>query len=180
MIVTLAEVKQYLRLEEDFVDDDTLIQTLIGGAEGYLQNATGQLFDETNSLAQLLCLVLIADWHEHRDMVGKVSEEIRYTVQSIMSQLQYAYPAVKTAALPDATVGAPYSACLKASGGCEPYTWAIKEGPLPEGLALDARKGIVSGTPTAAGEAKVTIELTDSSPVPKVVKRPVSLVVVEP
>lgn len=177
MIVTLDEAKKYLR--QDLGDDDAEIQRLVNAAEEYLLNATGRLFDQSSETARLLCLVLVAHWYEHRDMVGKVGEQVSYTVQSMMAQLEHCYPKIETTALPDATVGVPYGAYLTASGGYAPYKWEISEGVLPEGLILDARKGLVSGTPAAAEEVRVTVQITDSSPVPKIVRRPVSLVVVE-
>ncbi len=60
-------------------------------------------------------------------------------------------------------VGAPYTQALTASGGTAPYTFRITGGALPAGLSLDPTTGGVSGTPTAAGSATVTIAVADSS-----------------
>ncbi len=92
MIVTLSDVKTYLRLDQDATEEEALLQLLINAAESYLKNATGIQFDGTNDLAKILCLVLITDWYEHREMVGKVSEQVRFTISSILTQLQYCYP----------------------------------------------------------------------------------------
>lgn len=89
MIVTLEEAKEWLKV--DFSDDDATIQRLINAAEKYLKNATGNTFDSSNELAQLFCLVLVADWYENREMIGKVSDKIRHTVDSILAQLSYCY-----------------------------------------------------------------------------------------
>jgi len=69
---------------------------------------------------------------------------------------------VKTASLPAATVGAAYSQALSASGGTGTYSWSITGGSLPAGLSL-AANGTISGTPTAAGPANFTVQVTDSS-----------------
>jgi uncharacterized phage protein (predicted DNA packaging) len=89
MIVTLEEAKNWLRV--DFSDDDATIQRLINAAEKYLKNATGKTFDSSNELAQLFCFVLIADWYENRELVGRVSDQVRPIIQSILTQLTYSY-----------------------------------------------------------------------------------------
>lgn len=88
MIVTLEEVKNYLRV--DSVDDDALISTLIQVAETYIKNATSQEFSSTNELAKLFCFVLISDMYDNRTMSGP-SENIRPIIQNIMNQLSYSY-----------------------------------------------------------------------------------------
>jgi hypothetical protein len=61
-----------------------------------------------------------------------------------------------------ATVGAPYSFDLVATGGIAPYNWSVKSGALPGGLSL-APGGTISGTPTTAGTYSFTVGVTDSS-----------------
>lgn len=87
MIVTLEEVKQWLRVDGD--DDDLQIGMLINASERYLKEATGIQFDYTNELAKLFCLVLIVDWYENREFVGKAGEKVRHTINSILMQLSY-------------------------------------------------------------------------------------------
>lgn len=63
--------------------------------------------------------------------------------------------------LPDGTVGQPYEVTLEASGGNGgPYTWWVEEGDLPDGLSL-SEDGVISGTPTVAGEFTFTIGVGD-------------------
>jgi len=89
MITTLEEAKKWLRIDGDY--DDSIIEMLIGAAELYLKNATGKNFDSSNRLAKLLCWVLIVDWYENRDLIGqRPSDEVRYTIQSMLAQLEYA------------------------------------------------------------------------------------------
>lgn len=89
-ILTLDETKLWLRV--DGIEEDTVIQTLIGAAETYLNNAVEVQFDTTNQLAKLFCLVLCADWYENRELIGsQPSDKVRFTCQSIMAQLQHAY-----------------------------------------------------------------------------------------
>ncbi|WP_054948974.1 head-tail connector protein [Numidum massiliense] len=89
MILELEEAKQWLRVDGD--EEDGTIQMLIKAAESYLYNATGIEYDAESDLARLLCLVLVSDWYENRELgTGKVSEKVRFTVSSITAQLQYA------------------------------------------------------------------------------------------
>lgn len=89
MIVTLEEAKNWLKVETD--EDDQLITMLIKAAEGYILNATGIEFDSTNEVAQTLCLLLVADWYEDRDITRSPGERVRYLMQSMVAQLQYCY-----------------------------------------------------------------------------------------
>lgn len=89
MIITLEETKQYLRIDGE--ESDALITSLIEAAEIYLQNATGNQFDNTNHLAKLFCWVLITDWYENREHTGKASEKTRPIVESMLAQLRHCY-----------------------------------------------------------------------------------------
>lgn len=69
--------------------------------------------------------------------------------------------AIKPEAPAAATVGTAYSATLAtASGGTAPYRFSATN--LPAGLSLDAAKGSVSGTPSAAGAFDVAVTVTDT------------------
>ena len=73
---------------------------------------------------------------------------------------------ITTGSLPDGIVGAQYSQTLGANGGIPPYTWAVTTGSLPNGLALDAKTGVISGAPLAAASSSFTVTLTDSAATP--------------
>ena len=88
----LSVIKEYLKI--DFDDDDRLLEMLLDAARKYLFDAVGYKPDETDERVKLLLLVLISDWYEHREYMEtsntqKISQKVRYTVRSIMLQLQY-------------------------------------------------------------------------------------------
>lgn len=56
----------------------------------------------------------------------------------------------------------PYTAQLAMAGGVPPYSYAIVEGELPQGLALDAATGDISGRPAHAGEFAFTVRSQDT------------------
>lgn len=64
---------------------------------------------------------------------------------------------------PGGTVGTPYSFTFGApTGGVGPYTFSVTAGSsLPPGLALSAA-GVLSGTPTTAGNYSCSVDITDS------------------
>lgn len=65
--------------------------------------------------------------------------------------------------LPPGTVGSAYSFGLGASGGMAPYSYAIGAASLPKGLQLDPATGVISGTPTEAVNATLTVTATDAN-----------------
>lgn len=67
---------------------------------------------------------------------------------------------ITTEILPSGTVNAFYSATLSGSGGRSSYTWTVASGSLPTGLTLSG--GVISGTPTAAGQYNFVIQLADT------------------
>lgn len=66
---------------------------------------------------------------------------------------------------PPCTVGEPCSAnageTVSATGGTEPYTFAVTDGTFPPGLTL-SESGAVSGVPTGGGEYTFTVTATDA------------------
>ena len=73
-----------------------------------------------------------------------------------------AVPAVTTTSLPNGEKTVAYSQTLAASGGTGTLTWTISAGTLPAGLSLSTA-GVISGTPTAAGIANITVRVVDTT-----------------
>ncbi|MDH4291690.1 MAG: Ig domain-containing protein, partial [Dehalococcoidia bacterium] len=70
---------------------------------------------------------------------------------------------IATTELPDGQEGVAYQVELEACRGDEPYTWAVTQGRLPDGLGLDTDTGTISGTPTRAGVFDFTVTVTDAA-----------------
>jgi hypothetical protein len=103
-------------------------------------------------------------------------QSARQTFQITVNQ---ALAFTTVAALPDATLNAPYSVTIEAIGGVPPYTWSNPGRPLPAGLTL-SNSGVISGTPTGLGTFTFTIAVRDSFTTPLEVSRNFTLVVAAP
>ena len=95
-------------------------------------------------------------------------QECKYEMRGVYSKLTPritapAAPVLPTVAvgpstIPDGTVGKPYSATLTSTNGTNP-SFSISAGALPAGITLSAG-GVLSGTPTAAGNYAFTVRVT--------------------
>ncbi len=89
-----------------------------------------------------------------KDSAGR-GDQKRYVLRVLQA------PGFVTSSLPEALVGAPYSARLEASGGKSPLTYSASAGTLPPGVSLDGA-GELSGTPTASGTFTFEASVTDA------------------
>jgi len=65
--------------------------------------------------------------------------------------------------LPNGAIGSPYAASIWTEGGQPPYIWAFGGGNLPPGISIDPAKGLLKGTPTAAGTFNFFVLTTDAA-----------------
>jgi len=87
---------------------------------------------------------------------------------------------VTTATLPAASAGTPSRAQLATAGGDGNDAWAITAGALPAGLTLNAATGVISGAPTAIGQAQFTATASDPGPPSQTAGAQLSLLVGKP
>lgn len=74
----------------------------------------------------------------------------------------YSLPSISTVTLPWGAQRTAYSQSLAGSGGQAPRTWAVSSGALCAGLTLSSG-GLISGTPTTAGDCTFTAQLADAA-----------------
>ncbi|HUB08561.1 MAG TPA: putative Ig domain-containing protein, partial [Myxococcales bacterium] len=96
---------------------------------------------------------------------GKVAE---YTLSNNTAvakppmQVSAGQLAVSTSQLPQGAVGAPYQTVLVATGGDGSYSWSLKSGNLPAGVAL-ATDGTLAGTPSSVVSSSFTVQVADGA-----------------
>ncbi len=131
-----------------------------GGAEPFSWSAVGDLPDGLS--IQGAALVGTPNVAGTFDIELEVTDSAEQSTRRTFASVEIAplAPQVSTAALPDGRVGEAYSFVLEGIQGQAPYTWSVVGGALPDGLAL-AGDGTISGSPTTAGSASVTVRLED-------------------
>lgn len=89
MIVSLEEIKEYLRLEADYKEDDNLLLSFLKAAEEDLENRTGKVFNENNKseLVSLYIKMYVAEQYEKRGATESNSEKVRFVLENIISQI---------------------------------------------------------------------------------------------
>jgi hypothetical protein len=100
------------------------------------------------------------------------------TLPACLESLQLGFR-ITTPSLPAGLVNANYETVLTAAGGTLPYSWSAT-GPLSEGLILNASTGAISGTPTTAGTATVTIQVQDGSSPPQLATKQFAFTILPP
>lgn len=89
-MVTLAELKSYLRIDLD--DEDALLEKFLETARAYLKGAVTNFeeiylaSEEFASRADFLMLVLAAEYYQNR---SNDEHNFSYTIRSLITQLQY-------------------------------------------------------------------------------------------
>ena len=90
MLVTLEEVKEYVRIDSD--EEDNTLSLLIKNAEFYIEDAIipiEQMSNRKKEKAKLLALVLVSDWYDNRSYNMKTSEKARYSITSLLNQMKW-------------------------------------------------------------------------------------------
>lgn len=84
-MVTLDEVKKYLRIDGD--EDDGILALLISGAEEYLQDAGVPGTVKESARYNLAVMLYVAMYYENRDP-GEPVEKFNFALESLILQLR--------------------------------------------------------------------------------------------
>ncbi|HFJ9371414.1 TPA: head-tail connector protein [Bacillus nitratireducens] len=91
MLLDMKLTKKWLRLEEEDTEEDDILELLIDNAEIYVKKTVGTHYkttEDNRKQAQKIALVLVTNWYDNRDFSGQADEKVRYTIKSMVLQLQ--------------------------------------------------------------------------------------------
>lgn len=80
---------------------------------------------------------------------------------STTNSVDFVVISVSPATLPNAAYNTGYAQALSATGGAEPYAFALHSGLLPTGMSIS--NGQISGTPTQSGTFNFVVRATDAN-----------------
>lgn len=92
----------------------------------------------------------------------RVTDSLGRSNTRTLSLTAYWPPSVGTSLLVDGYVTEAYSQTIAGADGKPPYTFSVSSGSLPAGLTL-ASTGALTGTPTSAGTATLTLQVRDAN-----------------
>ncbi|MFN7971149.1 MAG: FG-GAP-like repeat-containing protein [Acidobacteriota bacterium] len=145
------------------LDGDGAVDVVAAGALGiatlFVGNGDGTLQAGIPFLAgsdARACPVL-----DDMNLDGAVDLAVSSFSSSTVDVMLSTAPGISPPFLPDANVGAPYTAQLVASRVTPPFAFQVVSGLLPPGLSMTP-SGLISGVPTTPGSFAFRVRLTDA------------------
>lgn len=88
-MLTLQEVKEFLRIETTFEEEDLFLSSLLLASETFIINATHTNADKTTELFKLAQRFLILHWYENRNtvIIGVTSQQLDFALKDILLQI---------------------------------------------------------------------------------------------
>ena len=115
------------------------------------------LDEKTGRLAGIATLAGLAEFTLRiRDSAGKIA------TRAVAIDARAPLSILAPGSLADFADGDAVSVNWAAAGGTAPYTWALEDGALPPGLALDSQTGAVTGTLDRAGSYRAALRVRDA------------------
>jgi hypothetical protein len=155
-----------------FVSDDDFYRLLVFDLAGGISNGMdasaaigAQNFTTDMSGPQQSCAPsqdLICDGEGQSDAFDPVRNRLYFTDSSNNRVLIYEFIQLVTSSLSGGTTGTGYSQGITTQHEQGTKVFSVTAGSLPPGIVLGASTGILSGTPTTAGNYSFTVTATDN------------------
>ena len=86
----LKILKNYLRIDDDIICDDEILQELINASKAYISRSTGKKFIDDDSVMQMLVKLLVSHWYTNRNaMNGRTNAaEIPHTITTMLNHIE--------------------------------------------------------------------------------------------
>ncbi len=128
--------------------------------DGIQQDRWSGIIDWTKATFPVTAGTRTFAWRYTKDVNTSEGEDCAWVDLIVFPQLELAF-GIATSALPDWTVGEPFSVQLQVNGGTAPYTWSDNNNGLDgTGLTLSS-SGLISGTPTVSGTISLDVLVAD-------------------
>ena len=85
MAVTLEDLKNYLKVDDDITEDDDLLKGMMLAAVDYIEQTTGKKFNADAELFNIAERELILQWYENRTS---------YTTKTSLNELPHSLSAI--------------------------------------------------------------------------------------
>ncbi|BAD63873.1 MAG: head-tail connector protein [Shouchella clausii] len=86
----LKEVKQYLRIEEDWTEEDQLIESMIEAGKIFIKQSTGKAFNEQNDLHKLCLSLYVSHNYENRDTYTlDKHKDLSFSLANMLTLIKY-------------------------------------------------------------------------------------------
>lgn len=98
-VTELELLKQYIRIDYD--DDDDLLEQFYRRAKISIKNQVGRIDESNEDMKEQYdqaCALLTQHWNDNRESfrIGNASYEVPHSLDSILRELKYCYPAGDT------------------------------------------------------------------------------------
>ncbi|BAL85198.1 phage related protein (plasmid) [Selenomonas ruminantium subsp. lactilytica TAM6421] len=85
----LAQIKSYLRIDEDLVEDDELLKALVEAGKRYITTATGKAYKDNDAVMRLCLTLFVAHQYNDRTMVSKNNvQEYSHSLSDILKHIE--------------------------------------------------------------------------------------------
>ncbi|MCD3211112.1 phage gp6-like head-tail connector protein [Clostridium botulinum C/D] len=98
----LKDIKEYLRLDPEDIDEDIAVSSFLSAAKSYIFTATGintelyeSLNNEAKELYNLAIKLLVSEWYSNRCVNAVHAAKLSFSLDAILTALETEYWRIK-------------------------------------------------------------------------------------